>query len=133
MFKLTQLLNRGRQVKELKEIQKEKERIQEELNKCALFPDCSYKIRKLNRIDTFDELADILTLVFLGRMPFETINQYCGNYFNLKEKETQDYFNELGNYFLSLSGNLEVRQSLENKLEKLCEKERKLKEKLGIK
>ena len=133
MFKLTQLIHRGRQVKELKEIQKEKERIKEELNKYEIFPKC-YDDKKRKYITTMcmlEDLSNTLTLIFLGRAPFEALNLYCGNNFNLEN--AQDYFKDLGNYFLSLSGNLETRKPLEERLSELCEKEKKLKEKLGIK
>ena len=78
MFKLTQLLNKGRQVKELKEIQKEKERIQEELDGYEIFPECPHETRKYIGGETkaIEELSATLMLVFLGKVPFATINNY---------------------------------------------------------
>lgn len=136
MFKLTQLLHKGKQVKELNEIQREKERIQEELNKYETFPKCSYETKIYSdrvTVDMVRELSDTLMLVFVGKAPFEAIGLYCGNNFNLKKEETHSYFNKLGNYFLNLSGNLELRKSLEERLVELKRNEYKLKEKLGIK
>jgi hypothetical protein len=123
---------KGRQVKELKEIQKEKETIQKELDKIGLFPKWyKYGSKSYMIKGTPDELCNTLTLILFGAAPFEILNQYCIDNFTLED--AQNFFKDVGNYFLNLSGNLETRKPLEERLAVLNMMERDLKEKLGIK
>lgn len=130
MFKLTQLLHKGRQVKELQKIQKEKEEIQKVLS-TKVFPYCSSWARNTSMINIRQDLAEVISLILDGRASFESLDIFCDKNFDLSD--ARNFFKDLGNYFANLSGNLEIRNPLEDKLEKLCDKERKLKEKLGIK
>ena len=128
------LIHKGKQIEKLRDIQKERDNIQKELSNYRLFPMCPYKIRKCPRsrnIDILNDLSDAIVQLWLGKIDFEKFNislQRCYNINNASE-----YFEDLGNYFLYLSGNVEFTKHLVDKLAELDKKERELKEKLGIK
>lgn len=141
MFKLMQLLNRDRQIKELKEIQKEKEEIRKKLNEyefSPIYPAIKMKMyQHMHSLETEAVLAAVHTLshkiasLLCGTMSSEEFTKAMIEKYRFAD--TDNYFRELGNYFIALSEYNETRQPLEERLGKLCEKERKLKEKLGIK
>ena len=140
MFKLTQLLNRGRQVKELKEIQKEKEEIRKKLDEYEFAPIYPIKMKMYQHmcypeeeayISMVHALSSNITSLLCGTMSSKEFTKLMIEKYRFAD--TDNYFRELGNYFIALSEYNETRQPLEERLGKLYERERKLKEKLGIK
>jgi chaperonin cofactor prefoldin len=70
-------------------------------------------------------------MLLYGKMSTEEFNE------SLIERhrftDTDNYFRELGNYFINISEYNKTRKPLEERLSVLYKKEKKLKEKLGIK
>lgn len=122
-----------KQLKKLKAIQEEKENIQSQLNKCELFPKCPDKAKYIIGGRSQDDLslAQYITLLWTGRIDYNCFNANLQSFYNIDN--ASEYFEELGNYFLNLSKNIEHRKPLKDKLKELKEKEYKLKDKLGIK
>lgn len=122
-----------KQLKELKAIQEEKENIQKQLDQCQIF---KYSGKARNHINTEYlrndlDLAPYIALLWTGGIDFNIFNAQLQSSYNIDN--SSEYFEELGNYFLNLSKNIECRKPLKDKLEKLNKKEQKLKDKLGIK
>lgn len=122
-----------KQLKELKAIQEEKKSIQKQISKNKLFPICSIEAKKyINSFDYIDKfLAQNISSLWTGRIDINIFNDILQKHYNIDN--ASDYFEELGNYFLNLSGNIKHINPLKDRLKELDKKEHELKEKLGIK
>ena len=137
MFKLTQLIHKGKQVKELNEIQREKEDIRKKLNEYDYVPTYPLKMMMYPYGDEATwsmmlyKLANDIAMLLYGKMSAEEFNESLIEIYRFTN--TTEYFKALGNYFINISEYNETRKPLEERLAELCKKENKLKEKLGIK
>lgn len=137
MFKLTQLIHKGRQVKELNEIQKEKEEIRKKLNEYDYVPTYPLKMMMYPYGDEATwsmmlyALANDIAMLLYGKMSTEEFNKSLIERYRFTD--TDNYFRELGNYFINISEYNKTRKPLEERLSVLYKREKKLKEKLGIK
>lgn len=126
------IIKKGIWVKELSKIQKRREKIIEKKMEIHIFPTCFYDIRKsASHIDNAYELAEAITDLWFQRINPDDFNERMRQIYKIENATS--YFEQLGNYFLVLSGNLEPINKLDKELEELKCKEEKLKRKLGIK
>ena len=119
--------------KKIKKLQKVQKELYEARNKLEInvFPHCDYfKMKCATNLIIRKDLASIITLIFDGREPFESLEKFCDK--NFKLSDAKDYFEELGHYFINLSGNLDGRKELEEKVDMLKKEEQKLKRQLKI-
>lgn len=120
-----------KKIKKLQEVQKELYKIREKL-KINMFPRSFVLERKscIGNLTIREDLAETIILIFEGRASLESLEKFCDKTFKLGD--AKDYFEKLGHYFINLSGNLDGRKELEEKVEKLEKEEQELKRKLGI-
>lgn len=139
MFKLNNPLNnlkyskQGKLVQELKDLQERKELVNKEISKNKCFPCCTYKVcKQYPYIDKqIGMLGDTISKLWLGKIDYCEFNSILKRLYNFDN--AIGYFEELGKYFINLSGNIETIQRLNNELKELEEREKELKDKLEIK
>lgn len=120
-----------KKIKKLQKVQKELYATRK-LLKMDLFPHCYSYERKscIHNNDIKIRLAETISLIFSGRESFEALEKFCDKNFNISD--AKDFFEELGHYFINLSGKLSAHKELEAKAKMLEEEEKELKRQLKI-